>query len=232
MSVAMVLNKIKSLAKGHDKTNDLIEVFLDFKFDNVANGLVLPIEVGKLAEKSYFVILDYLKNRGAIENVTHLNEGQFDCAVQLYANNFNDFYTETMFLVMPFIDSSMDHTFKNLPEHPPNTTSKSKLPEIIFTLGEDFAVHKQNIISYKRHAIELEPQVARIVVEIMERSRTNSFTSATHLAANVLGSYEYKSPETYITKAISEARKIFKTATKTDTNFFENKSGIGYRFNY
>lgn len=109
--------------------------------------------------------------------------------------------------------------------------SKDMLPEIVVKIGSDFALHKNNIISHKGVEIPLEFQIARVVAYIIKRSKNDSFTPTSLLAKEILsGSHEYEEPEKYVVKMVSEARRIFKSVTNTDTDYFPNKRGYGYRF--
>lgn len=115
------------------------------------------------------------------------------------------------------------------------------LPKVLIKLNDDFALHTQNIISYKDRRIVLESQASKIAATILERASKGLFTDIPYLINNCL-SEEYlekvgnKSGDAaakYVMRYISTLRGKFRIATHspTDKDFFPHKVGIGYTFN-
>lgn len=236
-TISLALEDIKHQSKNRLTSNKETVIYIEKKLGNRIKNLYIPDDMQLVAEQGHLEALYYLVRQGAIKEVVVANgKEKYDYAVTLVSDNFSKFYDKVMMLTIPYQESILRQVNSGNFQQPNNSnlhdTTQIRLPNIKFNVGNDFAVHKNNIISYKGNEIPLEHQVARFIAFIMKRSRNNYFTTTEMLVDKFLSDERYGQPEKYVIKIISEARKEFKTATKTDINFFPNKRSFGYTFRY
>lgn len=250
LSLAMVMHDIK---EAYDNTTEVNEAqALEFwpyntneyfwardnlLLDNYADENSLN---KKLVLKERLDSLEYLDHLHAVvatnpydgqvlhglDFTTYLSQERPILLVQVPSEFFN-LYVKVMKLADKYVSTN------KLKRTNSTNSANNPLPKIEFKLGSDFAVHENNIISYRGREIPLEAQVAKLVIYIMKRSHTNSYTPSNLLTETILANnYDYEEPEKYVVKMVSEARRIFKSATGTAIDYFPNKRGFGYIFRY
>ena len=244
LGLAYVMTSIKDAAGAGSKAKNIT-------IETHALGVTpknsrLPISQPTLqtAESAKDTILEYLQKQGAIETFIHLppNAEHMDYSVTVQQDVFNAFYDKVMLLIIPYmsevmsLNSKLTSESRALKKRIPASKSvgtTAPLPEVLTKLGDDFAVHKGHVISYRGQEIPLELQVAKVVAYIMQRSAKNDYTPISMLSAEVLyDDHDYEEPEKYIVKMVSDARREFKNFIKTQHNYFPNKRGYGYLFSY
>lgn len=116
---------------------------------------------------------------------------------------------------------------------------KPILPPIRIEVTKDFIIHENDLVSYRGRLIDLEPQASQIAIHIMERSKQGLFTATKSIIDNCLSekyleriasTQDEERPYKYVRRRISEIRKIFRTATRTDSNYFVSQGNKGYIF--
>lgn len=238
LSIVLVLVTIKDSAKNLSTGRNKVDIVISKKMSRQIENEFLPNDMHVLDKIEYADLLKYLKSQQAILELAPVHTNIiYDYRITLIPDNFNNFYDKVMVYATPYLQAvGRDVNFADSKKS--NTAdlisiNKFPLSEVKFNLGDGFAVHENNVISYKGSEIPLEPQLAKLVALILERSQTNSYTSVQLLSEKVLSNaHEYNAPEKYIVKMVSEARKQFKSVTNTDIDFFPNKSGFGYIFKY
>jgi hypothetical protein len=237
INVAVVLSNIKEAAKDKMDCEEVVDVPVEFKSNHIGT-MKVPLDMLINAEKSKVQVMEYLKTQGVLQQSTFsMQPRDYDFLVSFQPDNFQAYYNRVVALTFPYLEElirlSNQSPRSTRTQVPSDSSSPTPLPEVVFRLGKDFAVHKGNVISYKNSEIPLERQPAKIVAKIMERSHNSEYTPVDYLAATVLpNDTDYKQPEKYVSKMVSEARTTFKKYINTNHNYFPSKRGIGYLFKY
>ena len=236
INVAVALGNIKEATKDKSPVEGLLRVPVEFKANNLGDTILSP-DVARRAEQSKADALYYLESQGIINDVTFENKStKHDFIITIKTYDFEAFNTRVFMRALPYLEELMTQKikWKSRPSvQPAPKITPMPLPKVLHQLGDDFAVHDQNILSYKGKEINLEAQEAKVLATIMRRSKDGIYTSARYISVEVLkGESDSLKPEAYVRKIVSNGRKAFRTATQSDTNYFEIKHSVGYKFKY